>query len=125
MIRRFLLISISLLMTGTPVMAYDYEKCAKLQEAFRDAFFKGIMSEIRSSEKIIVPETACALEPKEKTSECIYNLQVVYQANTQKPKGIRMRDQVALYSTEGVNWDKIQNGINYSMKQNNCPNSID
>jgi hypothetical protein len=120
-IRRFLMITITILMTGTPVMAYDYEKCAKLQEAFRDAFFKGIQASVESSSKIIVPESACALEPKEKISECIYNLQVVYQANTQKPKGKRMRDNAALYTAEGVYWDKVQNHIMYSMNQNKCP----
>ena len=124
------MITISILMTGTPVMAFDYEKCKKLEQSWKDAFFKGMYAELAVLEQIIVPKTACAIHDSKIPTpqikyECIYNLQVIYQANTQKPKGIRMRDQVALYSTEGVNWDKIQNGINYSMKQNNCPNSID
>lgn len=125
MIRRFLLISISLLMTGTPAMSDDV-RCNQLMESYWRALDASSMAETKKMMKIIIPKDVCNEEISEKKNlECIVKWRDIYAANTFKPMGYMptfdLNDRYPLYTKEAVYWNKVIENIILERHKNKCP----
>ena len=121
------MISISILMTGTPSMAVDYERCAKLLDRYNKAVDAIGKAEVKHEMRIKIPLNFCSNEStEEKRDNCENNFRESYKSRTQKPKEWVIvesdrKNKIPLYTSEGKYWFKVWIDIISDQKYYKCP----